>query len=183
MRVIAGTAKGVRLAPAPRGVRPVSDTAREGLFSSIAADVPGARVLDLYAGTGALAIEALSRGAVSAVLVERNSAALRAIRANLERTRLADRASVVTSDVAGFVRKYDKSVGPFDLCLLDPPYDTADRELEPVLGGLASGWVAPGGIMALTRGKRSSMPVIPLHWLVARRLEYGDTLVVVCREV
>lgn len=183
MRVIAGTAKGVRLAPVPRGVRPVSDTAREGLFASIAAEVPGARVLDLYAGTGALAIEALSRGAASAVLVERDPAALRAIRANLERTRLVDRASVMASDVARFVRRDNKSAEPFDLCLLDPPYDTADAELEPVLGRLASGWAAPGGIIVLTRSKRSSIPVIPLNWLVARRLEYGDTLVVVCREV
>jgi len=161
----------------------MSDTAREGLFSSVSPQVPGARVLDLYAGTGALGIEALSRGAASAVLVERAPAALRAIRANLERTRLADRAIVVASDVARFVRKNNKSAGPFDLCLLDPPYDTADPELEPVLGELASGWIAPGGIMVLARGKRSSIPVIPLHWLVARRLEYGDTLVVVCGEV
>ena len=77
MRVIAGTAKGVRLGPVPRGVRPVSDMAREGVFSSLAAEVPGTRVLDLYAGTGAMAIEALSRGAEHATLVERDRARAR----------------------------------------------------------------------------------------------------------
>ncbi|MGH2637663.1 MAG: RsmD family RNA methyltransferase, partial [Actinomycetota bacterium] len=71
MRVIAGSAKGVRLGPVPSGVRPVSDRAREGLFSSLAARLPGALVLDLFAGTGALGIEALSRGADRAVFVER----------------------------------------------------------------------------------------------------------------
>ena len=80
VRVVAGTAKGVRLAPVPRGVRPVSDMAREGVFSSLGELVRGARVLDLYAGTGAMAIEALSRGAEHAVLVERDRAALRTIR-------------------------------------------------------------------------------------------------------
>ena len=73
MRVVAGSAKGVRLAPVPRGVRPVSDAAREGVFSSLAEHVPGAQVLDLYAGTGAMGVEALSRGADRAVLVERDA--------------------------------------------------------------------------------------------------------------
>jgi len=80
VRVIAGTAKGVRLGPVPRGVRPVTDRAREGVFSSLGTGVPGARVLDLYAGTGAMAIEALSRGAEHATLVERDRAAVGAIR-------------------------------------------------------------------------------------------------------
>jgi 16S rRNA (guanine(966)-N(2))-methyltransferase RsmD len=92
VRVVAGSAKGVRLGPVPRGVRPVSDAAREGVFSSLAELVPGALVLDLYAGTGAMAIEALSRGAEHAVLVERNRAAVRTIRDNLERAKVGDRA-------------------------------------------------------------------------------------------
>jgi len=183
MRVIAGTARGVRLSPVPRGVRPVSDMAREGLFSSIAADVPGARVLDLYAGSGAMGIEALSRGAASAVLVERSRTAVTAIRENLERSRLVKDAIVVPSEVSRFLMRDDKQGAPFDLVLLDPPYEAGDRELRPVLAALSSGWLAERGwTVVLTRGARSSMPVIPVHWRVARRLEYGDTLVLVFRQ-
>jgi 16S rRNA (guanine966-N2)-methyltransferase len=183
MRVIAGTAKGVRLAPAPRGVRPASDMAREGLFSSIASDVPGAIVLDLYAGTGALGIEALSRGADEAVFVERSAAAAAVVRANLARAHLEDRGKVVRLDTASFVMNGDTSTGPFDLVLLDPPYDLGPPELDRVLARVAGGWLSPSGwTVVLTRGVRSSMPVIPVDWLVARRLEYGESLVLVCRQ-
>jgi 16S rRNA (guanine(966)-N(2))-methyltransferase RsmD len=103
MRVIAGSAKGMRLGPVPLGVRPVSDRAREGLFSSLALELPDARVLDLYAGTGAMGIEALSRGAEHAVFVDRAYQASAAIHDNLDRTRLADRATVVTQDVGAFL--------------------------------------------------------------------------------
>jgi 16S rRNA (guanine966-N2)-methyltransferase len=184
MRVIAGTAKGVRLAPVPRGVRPVSDMAREGLFSSIASDVPGAVVLDLYAGTGALGIEALSRGAERAAFVERSRPAQATIRQNLDRTALAERAAVIASPAAGFLTRDDKSAGPFDLVVADPPYEAAPAEVDALLAELASGWLPEHGwTVVLTRPARSSMPVIPVHWHVARRLEYGDTLVLVYREV
>jgi 16S rRNA (guanine966-N2)-methyltransferase len=182
VRVIAGSAKGVRLAPVPRGVRPVSDMAREGLFSSLGELVEGARVLDLFAGTGALGIEALSRGAASATFVEREPAAVRTIRANLERTKLADRASVVAGEVSRVViGKSDRGTG-FGLCFLDPPYEAREGEVEPLLSGLAAGWLAPGFTVALTRRIRSSTLVIPVNWAVARRLEYGDTLVILYRE-
>jgi 16S rRNA (guanine966-N2)-methyltransferase len=181
MRVIAGSAKGVRLGPVPPGVRPVSDRAREGLFSSLAADVPGARVLDLFAGTGALGIEALSRGAERAVFVERRRSAVRTLRDNLERTRFAERAEVVTSDVLAFVMRDDRTVGPFDLVLADPPYEHPAAEVDAVLEGLAGGRLAPSWTVALTRRTRSSTPVIPVHWLVAKHLEYGDTAVLILR--
>ncbi len=122
MRVIAGSAKGVRLGPVPRGVRPVSDMAREGVFSSLGPDVAGARVLDLYAGTGAMAIEALSRGAERATLVERDRAALGAIRDNLARARVAEAADVVASDVLPFLTRDDNPLEGFDLVFADPPY-------------------------------------------------------------
>lgn len=182
MRVIAGTAKGVRLAPVPRGVRPVSDRAREGLFSSIAERVPGARVLDLYAGTGALGIEALSRGAERAVFVERDRAARRAIVENLARTRLADRAEVLGAEVARFLSAEDRGRGPFDLAVADPPYDVEPDRIDEMLAALDRGWLAAAWIVALTRRSGSSTPVIPLHWLLTRRLEYGDTLVLIFRE-
>ena len=182
MRVIAGSAKGVRLAPVPGGVRPVADMAREGLFSSIAADLPDAIVLDLYAGTGALGIEALSRGADHAVFVDRSPGSVAAIRQNLERTRLADRADVVTQRVPRFVISDDRSEGPFDLVLIDAPYDTGPDELDGVLEALDGGWLADRWTVALTRGIRSSMPVIPVNWALSRRLEYGDSLVLVFRD-
>ena len=183
MRVIAGSAKGVRLAPVPRGVRPVSDRAREGLFSSITADVPGSIVLDLYAGTGALGIEALSRGADEAVFVERSETAAAVIRSNLDKARLADRATVLRRDIGSLVTGDDTSAGPFDLVLLDPPYELGPPELDRVLDAVAERWLPDdGGTVVLTRGSRSSMPVIPVNLAVSRTLEYGDTLVLVCRQ-
>lgn len=179
MRVIAGAAKGIRLGHVPRGVRPVSDMAREGLFSSLGSSVAGARVLDLYAGTGALAIEALSRGAASAVLVERNRAAVRAIADNLARARAATSASVIASDVHRFLMRDDKSEGPFDLVFADPPYGADETEVSEILRLLAGGWLAERWSVVLTRSSRSSTHVIPVDWPIARRLEYGDTLVLV----
>ncbi len=180
--MIAGTAKGVRLGPVPRGVRPVSDMAREGLFSSVASEVQDAVVLDLFAGTGALGIEALSRGAARAVFVERSATAIRTMADNLRRARLAERAVLVRSPVERFLMDDDNSGGPFDLCFADPPYDAPGEVVNVVLGALAGGWLGPGWTMALTRAKRSSTPVIPVDWRLAGRLEYGDSLVLVYRE-
>src|SRR5687768_6998077 len=102
MRVIAGSAKGRQLVRVPAGARPVSDKAREGLFSSLGGRVEGARVLDLCAGTGARGIEALSRGAEEAVFVDRSAPAGAAIRANLDRTGLTDSGEVTRAEVARF---------------------------------------------------------------------------------
>ena len=184
MRVIAGSAKGMRLAPVPPGVRPVSDRAREGLFSSLALEVPEARVLDLFSGTGALGIEALSRGAEHAVFVDRAYEASAAVHDNLDRTKLADRATVVTQDVAVFVAAAPPDTGPFDLVLLDPPYEADVDDLGRVLAGFGPGWLSDQGwTVVLTRGIKSSTPVIPVHWAVARQLRYGDSLVILYREV
>ena len=183
MRIVSGTAKGVRLGSVPRGVRPVSDMAREGLFSSLGAAVTGCRVLDLFAGTGALGIEALSRGASGAVFVERNRGAVAAIRENLRRTHLEARAVVVGVDVRAFLSRDDKNGAPFDLVLADPPYDRPSAEVEGMLAELAEGWLAsPDWTVVLTRRKGSSTLVIPVHWSAARRLEYGDSLVMLFRE-
>jgi 16S rRNA (guanine966-N2)-methyltransferase len=184
MRVIAGSAKGMRLGPVPPGVRPVSDRAREGLFSSLALEVPDARVLDLYAGTGAMGIEALSRGAAHVVFVDRAYEASAAIHDNLDRTRLADRATVVTKDAAAFVAQAPPTTGRFDLVLLDPPYDVAASSLEDVLRGIGPERLSDQGwTVVLTRGVKSSTPVIPIDWAVARQLRYGDSLVILYREV
>jgi 16S rRNA (guanine966-N2)-methyltransferase len=183
MRIVAGSAKGVRLGPVPRGVRPVSDMAREGVFSSLGPLVEGARVLDLYAGTGAMAIEALSRGAAHAVLVERDRSAARTIRDNLVRARVEASAEVVVARVASFLDGAGASAGPFDLVLVDPPYATPVPELEAVLAALGSGRVSgPDWRVILTRPKEASTLVIPVHWLVARRLSYGDTRALIFQE-
>jgi 16S rRNA (guanine966-N2)-methyltransferase len=182
MRIVAGSAGGIRLAPVPRGVRPVSDRAREGVFSSLGGLVRGARVLDLYSGTGAMGIEALSRGAERAVLVERDRAAVQTIRENLQRTNLAEAAEVAIADVARFVTGEGGPSEPFDLVLADPPYDTPVREVERVLEALSGGWLAGSGRVVLTRPTRSSTLVIPVHFSVTRRLTYGDTLVLIIRE-
>ena len=183
MRVIAGDAKGVRLGSVPPGTRPVSDMAREGLFASLGPDVAGARVLDLYAGTGALGIEALSRGAASATFVERAAKAVGAIRANLVRTKLADRAEVVRADVGRWLTGSLATQTEFDLVTLDPPYDVSGSPLEDALTALDRGWLAgQGWTVVLTRGHKSSRPVVPVHWAVRWQLRYGDSLLTLYRE-
>lgn len=183
MRVVAGTAKGVRLGPVPGGVRPVADRAREGIFSSLASHVEGADVLDLFAGTGAMGIEALSRGAGTCAFVDRSPAAVAAVRDNLGRTALADRATVVRSEAGRFLDRARGRGASFDLCLLDPPYATPSRRVGELLGALSDGLLARAWVVVLTGSRRSSTPVIPVDWRVARRLEYGDGLAIIYREV
>jgi 16S rRNA (guanine966-N2)-methyltransferase len=182
LRVVAGSAKGTKLASVPEGVRPLSDRAREGLFSSLGERVVDAEVLDLYAGTGAIGIEALSRGAAGARFVESSRAALEALRANLTKTRMLDRADVVASEVDRFL-----GAGPqgrrYGLVFLDPPYELGSPALDLALARLADGWLSEGFTVVLTRGRKSSNPVIPLHWVSARQLRYGDSLVTLFREV
>jgi 16S rRNA (guanine966-N2)-methyltransferase len=180
MRVIAGSAKGTRLAPVPAGTRPLSDRAREGLFSSLGHRVVDARVLDLFAGTGAVGIEALSRGATETTFVDQSPRAVATIRDNLERTKLAGHATVAQADWKGFL---GRSPERFDLVFLDPPYGQTEQEINAVLGALQGGWLAAGFTVALTRPRRDYTNGISVNWQVARRLEYGDTLVVLYREV
>ena len=178
MRIVAGLAKGTRLAKVPEGTRPLSDRGREGLFSSLGDSVRGAACADLFAGTGAMGIEALSRGAESCLFVESSPEAIRAIHENLDRTGLDDRARVIRSDAA---RGLEREKGPFDLVLVDPPYEIAEEELEAVLASIADR-IAPDGQFVLTRPKGwDSTDVIPLHWRAARLLKYGDARILVCR--
>jgi 16S rRNA (guanine966-N2)-methyltransferase len=180
VRIIAGSAKGLRLAPVPDGTRPLSDRAREGLFSSLGPAVHGAEALDLYAGTGATGIEALSRGAAHATFVDSAPAAVRTIQANLDKAHMTDRATVRRGDVGSFLAK---SAQTATLVFLDPPYDTPVQQIEHVLALLAEKGLPPGWTVTLTRPKRTSNLVIPVHFGVARRLQYGDNLVLVYREV
>jgi 16S rRNA (guanine966-N2)-methyltransferase len=186
VRVIAGTAKGMRLGRAPAGVRPVSDRVREGLFSSLGPRVEGARVLDLYAGTGAVGIEALSRGAEHATFVDDAPQAIAAVRENLRRTGFEDRGSVHRANVLRFLERFLGRAGEerarFDVVFLDPPYDLGAADLDPVLADLSENpLLREGFTVVLSRGSRSSNHVIPLHWDVARRLSYGDSVVTLFR--
>ena len=180
MRVVAGSARGRRLGPVPKGTRPVADRAREGLFSSLGAVVEGATVLDLYAGTGALGIEAISRGAAGATFVDSAPGAIRTIRANVDLTGFADRAEVRRADVLRYLRE---SGDPAGLVLADPPYDIAPKDLDALVSGLTGHLEAPGWRVVLTRPVRAYTPVIPVDWAVARELRYGDTLILVYQEV
>lgn len=151
MRVIAGTAKGRRLqGPPGRSTRPMTDRAKEGLFSAIAAHLPGARVLDLYAGSGSLGLEAVSRGAAAAVFVERDRAALRALRANVVATGLGG--EVVAADVEdALAGRRGPLVGePFDLAFVDPPYDDSLASVEATLAALVP-WLAAGALVVVHR--------------------------------
>jgi 16S rRNA (guanine966-N2)-methyltransferase len=122
-RVIAGSARGLRLeAPGP-GTRPFGDRVKQTLFAVLEPDLPGAHVLDLFAGSGAAGIEALSRGAASATFVERDPAAVRVIAANLAHTHLAERATVVRAEAINWLRRADPERARFAVVIVDPPYD------------------------------------------------------------
>ena len=183
MRVIAGSARGTRLGPVPAGVRPLSDRAREGLFASLGPDVSDARCLDLFAGTGAVGIEALSRGAGSCTFVDAAREATAAIRSNLERARVSGRAIVQTADVGVYLRRRRKDEHPYELVFLDPPYGLTEPHLSGYLTALDAGWLAPEGwTVVLTRGHKSSVPSVPVHWATRRHLRYGDSLLTLYRE-
>ena len=121
-RVIAGSARGIRLLPAGKGTRPLGDRVKQALFGMLEPHLPDDRVLDLFAGSGAGGIEALSRGAASAVFVERDPGAAGVIAENLRRASLSGIGSVVRMDVARYLRDRASQDGPFDLVLIDPPY-------------------------------------------------------------
>jgi 16S rRNA (guanine966-N2)-methyltransferase len=181
LRVVAGTVGGRRLV-APPDVRPTAERVREALFSALGpGGVMDTSVLDLYAGSGALAIEALSRGAARAVLVDRDRGAVEACQTNLDQTGLAGRARVVGRAVEDFVvaEALTQQVpeAPFDLVLCDPPYDTTDAELAPVLVALAApGWLSADALVVVERAARPE-PMWPQGWDAQWERRYGDTLV------
>lgn len=171
MRVIAGELRGQRLV-APRGwkVRPTSDRVREAVFSALG-DVGGTKVLDLYCGTGALAIEALSRGAARATLVDRDT---RAALGNVERLGLGERVELVRADVSRWLaRREEEGTDPgFDLVFVDAPYRLADRvgqELDTQLPRL----LGKGGRAIVESGARRPLRIDSLARLRQRR--YGAT--------
>lgn len=175
LRVIAGTAKGRRLrTPSGRTTRPLGDRAREALFASLAPQLEGAVVCDLWSGSGSLAIEALSRGAERAVLVERDRAALAALHSNLATCGLTERAEVVEGDVARFARQ--PRGGPFDLVLADPPYATDIADVWTVLDRLRrAGALDDETEIVVHRPARETVSAPPAPLALGRVRTYGDT--------
>ena len=177
MRVIAGSLKGRRLkAPAWEGLRPTSDTLRETLFNVLAPRVGGARVLDGFAGTGALGIEALSRGAAHATFIERDRRAQALIAENLVHCGIAERYAIIHASVDRGLETLRSNRGcePFDLVLLDPPYDLAVDAILKTLTG-AETVLAPEGVVVLEHSRRQQPPETAGRLVLARRLVSGDS--------
>ena len=179
-RIIAGAARGRRLAvPGGTRTRPTSDRAREGLFATVTAlhgPLSGAGVLDLYAGSGAIGLEALSRGATRVVLVESDPAAARAIRANMAAVGLPGAQLVVGRVATVLGRQHVRAA--FDVVLADPPYAAGEQEITQMLTALqAGGWLASGALVAVERASRSGPVAWPAGYAPDRSRRYGEATV------
>jgi 16S rRNA (guanine966-N2)-methyltransferase len=177
-RIIAGTAGGRTLAvPAGRATRPTSDRAREGLFataSAIRGTLERSAVLDLYAGSGAVGLEALSRGAADVLLVEADARAASVIRANIAALGLTG-ARVLTDRVDRALRRGPGSHAPRDLVFADPPYAAGQDEIERMLAALVEhGWLAPAALIVVERSTRSGPPPWPRGYAPDRSRRYGE---------
>ena len=179
-RIVAGAAKGRRISVPPRGTRPTSDRVRESLFSSLDSELisrdeswSDAVVLDLYAGSGALGLEALSRGARAATFVESDRTAVRVLRDNVSGLDLPG-ASVVPRRVE---RLADLApVAPATLVLVDPPYSVDALEIAGSLTRLRQvGWIDEGALLVVERPTRDELSPLPSDWVLVRRRTYGDT--------
>lgn len=177
-RIVAGTLGGRRLtAPPGRDTRPTSDRVREALFSTLATltDIDGARFADLYAGSGAVGLEAASRGAAAVLLVESGPPAARALRANIEALGLGQRCRLAAAKVATVLA--GPAVEPFDVVFADPPYALAEDELAGVLAALADrGWLTPDAVLVVERSVRSPEPRWPEGITAERARRYGESV-------
>ena len=178
-RIIAGLARGRRLHVPPKGTRPTSDRVREAMFSTLDSDLSAhdlpwetMHVLDLYAGSGALGLEARSRGAASVVLVEKHAPAAAIIRANVASVAL-DGVSLIVRDVSHLA---EPSVAA-TLVFADPPYDVPTQKVHEVLVHLKeNGWIGDDAIVVVERSGRDDDNPLPDTWTLDRRRPYGDTV-------
>lgn len=176
MRVIAGTAKRRRL-KVPRGleVRPTSDRVKEALFNILGELVQGCRFLDLYAGTGNIGIEALSRGAAGAVFVEKDLKNIRVIRDNLTVTGLEEKARIIHQDVGKALFMLGQEGQVFDLVFMDPPY-LKDLEQGALEGIIRHGLLDPGGMVVVESSSKDRLPQKVATLNLTRQEKYGDTV-------
>lgn len=177
MRVVAGTQKGRRLKEPTSGLRPTSGRVKEALFSMIAERLPNANVLDLYAGTGALGLEAMSRGARKVVFVENQPASVQVLRENITRCQFTACSSINLQDVQVYLntRPLRQNANPFDLVFADPPYEVSD--LEPLLNQLdSSEKVATNGLVVIEHFKKASLPLETGRLRQTRQSRYGNTI-------
>ena len=177
-RIIAGTAGGRRLAvPSGQGTRPTSDRAREGLFGTVTAicgTLHGARVLDLYAGSGAVGLEALSRGAADVLLIEADRRAIGVIRDNVAAVGLPG-VRVLAGRVELVLARGPGGEPPRDVVFADPPYAMPDAEVSAVLTALlGADWLAPGAVVAVERATRSGPQQWPAGYAADRARKYGE---------
>jgi 16S rRNA (guanine966-N2)-methyltransferase len=175
MRVIAGSHRGRRL-NGPEGIalRPTSDKVRQAIFSILGAHVFGSRFLDLYAGTGAVGIEALSRGATSVTFVESDPEAVQLLQKNLQACRLLDRVQIRIEETAAFLDQKDCWDGPYDVLFADPPYAALD-ELDVITHAWRPGLLSEGAIVMIEQDARTELPTSIEHAWLVRRYVYGDT--------
>lgn len=177
VRIVAGTAGGRRLAVPPHGTRPTSDRVREAVFSALQArrGLEGARVLDLYAGSGALGLEALSRGAAHVRFVESDRCAAAVLRRNVRALGLPG-AQVSTADVPVVLRGDPRL--PYDVVLADPPYALEEGALGGVLSALVGGgWLAPEALLVVERPVKARTPAWPAGVRALTHRRYGDTAI------
>lgn len=179
MRVIAGAQRGRRLmGPRGPGLRPTSDRVKEALFSILSPRLEGAVVLDLYAGTGAIGIEALSRGAKHATFVEPHGASLRVLHANLERCRLSAQAAIYPCTAAAFLKRHQTAEPTYDIVFADPPYD--DEGAADLLSTFSrTTSLRPTAALVLEHGSKAEPTIEGLN--LVRRYRYGDTTLSVFR--
>lgn len=174
-RIVGGTAGGRRLSVPPgRGVRPTSDRAREALFDTLGTllELSHSRMLDLYAGSGAVGLEAVSRGAAHALLVEVDAKAAAVAQANTAALGLTDRVQVVRERVERVLITPPSQA--YHLAFVDPPYALPDQELERMLQLLAGGWLVGGAIVVVERASRGAGPAWPAHFEAIKQRRYGD---------
>ena len=175
MRVIAGSHRGRRLSgPEGTALRPTSDKVRQAIFSILGAHVVGGRFLDLYAGTGAVGIEALSRGATSVTFVESDPKAVRLLRRNLQICQLLDRVQIRIEKTATFLDQKECWDGPYDVLFADPPYAALD-ELEVMMHSWRPGLFSEHATMIFEQDSRTKLPATIDHASLLRRYVYGDT--------
>ena len=175
MRVIAGSHRGRRLSgPEGTTLRPTSDKVREAIFSILGDHVPGGRFLDLYAGTGAVGIEALSRGAAAVTFVESDPTAVQLLQKYLQTCQLLNHAQIHVGQTSAFLQRNDWWGDPYDVLFADPPY-AALNEVDILIHAWKPGLLSEHAAVMIEQDSRATLPASIDHATLLRRYQYGDT--------